>query len=178
MDALRIRGGCSATNLQRLNACRMWLQVMRVSDISNADGKFLRHECMVGIRAPTYKASSNWPQRGRLPKSWWTLWKRKMQLVFSCDGASPKLWCPLGQWNTAMKKGEWEIVHSAMSGRSEIFRRQQDGKYEVYTDEGRNFGKYASVSSVSCGRDDRIPNDAVPASLRQRRKDGKQRAIF
>jgi hypothetical protein len=40
MDALRVRGSCTATELQQMNACRMWLQVARVSDISSADGKF------------------------------------------------------------------------------------------------------------------------------------------
>jgi hypothetical protein len=156
----------------------MWLQVMRVSNISSADGKFLCHECMVGILASTHQSSYDWPRQGRPPKGWWTLWKKKMQLVFSCDGASLKLRRPLGQWNTAMKTDEWEIVHSAMSGQSEIFRRQQDGDYEVYIDAGRTSGKHTSVSSLPCGRVDRIPDDAVPASLGPRWKDGKQRVIF
>jgi len=38
MDALRLRGQCSTSDLQHLNACRMFLQVSRLSDIASADG--------------------------------------------------------------------------------------------------------------------------------------------
>ena len=38
MDALRQRGNCTAPELQRINACCMFLQVTRLSDISSVDG--------------------------------------------------------------------------------------------------------------------------------------------
>jgi hypothetical protein len=44
MDALRVRGACTPKELQRLNACRMHLQVYQVSEISRADGTFLRKD--------------------------------------------------------------------------------------------------------------------------------------
>jgi hypothetical protein len=56
MDALRVHGGCTATKLQRMNACRMWLQVARVSDISSADGWFIRKECLVGTKTTIYRS--------------------------------------------------------------------------------------------------------------------------
>ena len=49
MDAFRKRGGCTATELQRLNACRMYLQVSRLSDIASADGNFLRSGVLNGV---------------------------------------------------------------------------------------------------------------------------------
>jgi hypothetical protein len=73
MDAMRESGGCSATELQQLNACRMWLQVARVSDISSANGKFLLNESLVGSKLTTFQSSSHWPQQGRPPKQWWSL---------------------------------------------------------------------------------------------------------
>jgi hypothetical protein len=54
MDVVRERGGCTATELQCINACRMWLQVTQISDISSADGKFLRAESLAGIQLHTY----------------------------------------------------------------------------------------------------------------------------
>jgi hypothetical protein len=67
------------------------MQVTRVSDIASADGKFLRHKCLVGTLQTTYQSSLQWPRQGRPPKAWWTLWKEKMQLILSCDGVLPKL---------------------------------------------------------------------------------------
>jgi hypothetical protein len=127
MDAMRERGSCSATELQRLNACRMWLQVARVSDIASADGKFLRNECLVGSTSSPFQSRSDWPRQGQPPKQWWFLWKKKIKLVLSCNGVSSKLRCPLGKWNAAMNMDEWDEVFSAMSGKAEIFRRQQNG---------------------------------------------------
>jgi hypothetical protein len=48
MDAIRQRGGCTATSMQQINACCMYLQVTRLSNITSADGKHLRKECLIG----------------------------------------------------------------------------------------------------------------------------------
>jgi hypothetical protein len=178
MDAMREQGGCSATELQRLNACRMWLQVARVSHIASADGKFLRNESLVGSKSTTFHSRSDWPQQGRPPKQWWFLWKKKLKLVLSCNRVSSKLRCPLGQWNAAMNMDEWEEVFSAMSGKAEIFRRQQNGEYDVYGDENGVQGTHVLVSANRQGTVDQSPEDAVPASLGTRRKDGRQRLVF
>jgi hypothetical protein len=63
MDVIRERGGCTATKLQRINACRMCLQVARILDISSADRVFLRAESLAGIQSQTYQLSSQWPRR-------------------------------------------------------------------------------------------------------------------
>jgi hypothetical protein len=105
MDALRVRGSCTATDLQRLNACRMWLQVARVSDISSANRRFLRKECLVGTNTATYPSSTRWPRQGRPPKTWWSLWKKKIQAVLLINGVSPTLRVPLGRWHAEMKRG-------------------------------------------------------------------------
>jgi ribonuclease HI/exonuclease III len=178
MDALRERGDCSATELQRINACRMFLQVARVSDITSADGKFLRTESLVGRKTTTYRSSSHWPRQGRPPKLWWSLWKKKLQLILSCNGASSKLRLPLGQWSTAMLQHEWETVHSAMSGQSEIFIRQQNGEYAVFGAEGSTTGKHLRVSHTKIGTTDRCPTDAVPVSMGPKRRDGSQRVTL
>ena len=178
MDAIRERGGCSTTELQRVNACRMWLQVARVSDISSADGKFLRTESLVGIQTQAYLSSSHWPRQERPPKLWWSLWKKKVKLALSCNGVSQKLRYPLGQWNAVMQIEEWEVVYSAMSGQPELFCRNNNGEYDVYVDDAGSFGKYTMVSAVSRGIVDRCPSDAVPAFTGPRRKDGRQRVSY
>jgi hypothetical protein len=48
MDALRIRGQCTSREMQRLNACRMYLRVSRLSEIATAQGTRLRAEELQG----------------------------------------------------------------------------------------------------------------------------------
>jgi hypothetical protein len=118
MDAVRTRGGCTAIELQRLNACRMYLQVSRVSDITSADGKFLRHNILVGHNSLPYQTGTTWPRQGRPPKLWWLLWKRMLQGVLSTNGVSSILRQPLGEWLPTAQLADWEVVYSGMSGRA------------------------------------------------------------
>jgi ribonuclease HI len=178
MDALRERGMCTATELQRLNACRMWLQVARISDISSSDGKFLRIDCLTGIKTQPFRSQTKWPRQGRPPKQWWALWKRKVQRVLSSNGSSLTLRHSLGQWTEDINVKEWEVVYSGMSGTPEVFCRQLNGEYDVFRGEVGNCGTHAFVSAVCCGIVDRCPADSVPASLGQCRKDGRQRVSF
>jgi hypothetical protein len=78
MDGFRERSACTATQLQKLNACRMYLQVSRVSDITSADGKFIRSGILNGSDSTPYRSSTDWPRQGRPPKLWWLLWKNKL----------------------------------------------------------------------------------------------------
>ena len=178
MDAVRARGGCTAIELQRLNACCMYLQVSRVSDITNADGKFLRNNILVGRNSLPYQTGTKWPRQGRPPKSWWLLWKHTLKGVLSTNGASHILRHPLGNWLPAAQLDDWEEVYSGMSGRAELFRRQKEGDYKVYTDSDASRGRHKFVSSISRGRVNQCPSDSVPASLGPRRKDGRQRVSF
>jgi hypothetical protein len=56
MDAIRVRGECTATQMQRINACRMYLQVTQFSDIASADGKYLRKDCLQEQQAHSFRS--------------------------------------------------------------------------------------------------------------------------
>ena len=179
MDALRERGQCTASELQRLNACRMMLQVARVSDIASADGRFLRTDCLKGVNSGTFKSTTSWPRQGQPPKQWWVLWKKKIQAVFSRDGNSPSLRQPLGAWNDSMITDEWpEALYSGISGRAEVFCRQDNGEFKVYADTVANRGRHNYIMSTACDTVDHVPMDSVPASLGPIRKDGRQRVSW
>jgi hypothetical protein len=67
MDGIQLRSGCTATQLQRINACRMFLQVSRVSDISSANGRFLRQDVLLGKATTYFQSATRWPRQGRPP---------------------------------------------------------------------------------------------------------------
>jgi hypothetical protein len=69
MDGICTLGGCTATELQRI-ACRMFLQVSRMPDITSENGKFLRQDVLLGKPSTNFKSSMSWPRQGRPPKAW------------------------------------------------------------------------------------------------------------
>jgi hypothetical protein len=68
MDAIRERGDCTATQMQQINACRMYLRATRLSDIASADGKNLRKDCLQGHQAHSFCSQMRWPRQGNPPK--------------------------------------------------------------------------------------------------------------
>ena len=102
MDALREQGGCTSTELVRLNACRVLLQVARLSDIASADGRTIRDDILKGTVAAFYASRNRWPRQGRPPWQWWNLWRQKLKTAFSIDGSVPTLRHKLGTWNRQM----------------------------------------------------------------------------
>jgi hypothetical protein len=96
MDAIRERGGCTATQLQRINACRMFLRVTRLSDIACAAGTHIRGECLQGQEIHLFRSTMRWPRQGRPPKVWWNLWAKTLKQVFNKDGGNTRLRHDLG----------------------------------------------------------------------------------
>jgi ribonuclease HI len=175
MDGIQLRSGCTATELQQINACRMFLQVSRVSDISSANGRFLRRDVLMGKATTYFQSVTRWPRQGRPPREWWSLWCKGLKRAFSKNGSSADLRVPLCHWNSDLQQGEWETLFSVMSGSSEVFQRRNDGEYDVYTDLVGTRGNHYYVSDTVCGRVDRLPIDAAPAELEPTRKDGRRR---
>jgi hypothetical protein len=148
MDALRMRGDCTATQLQRLNACRMYLQVARVSDIASADRTKLRNDSLVGRHSLTYTSTSKWPRQGRPPKDWWSLWRTKLRRAFLADGESPQLRHRLGPWNADLQD-EWStVIWLGASGDYEVYERRVDGRYDVFKQMEAN-SRHNSVAAIS-----------------------------
>jgi hypothetical protein len=96
MDALRIRGQCTARDMKRLNACRMCLRVSRLSEIATAQGTRLRAEVLKGQNEGIHLSGARWLRQARPLAKDWTFWSRKLKEVFSIDGGSPSLRTHLG----------------------------------------------------------------------------------
>ena len=166
MDAFRTRGDCTATQLTRLNACRLFLRVARVSDIATIQGHRLRTEIAKGKDDNVYSSQINWPRQSRPPPECWKLWKTTLQHVFSTDGKSLTLRHPLGSWLPAMQLDEWNTFTHTVQGRTEVYRRAPNGQYQVYSEAsitGRH-GRQA-INTASFSYVDTLPFGASPAEL-------------
>ena len=168
MDAFRVRGGLTASELQKLNACRMHLQVARLSDIVSGNGKLLLKNILLGNREERHHVSqARWPRQGRPVHKSWLLWKRVIQKVFSTNGSCNTLRDPLGDWLSSTNPSEWAAVAS-LSPQPKVYIRQEDGSYTLHCrDTDSRSTRKLFVSTQSLQSVDSVPADAVPVTLRQ-----------
>lgn len=80
--------------LRCINTCRLYLQVITVSDITTARGDRLLSSVMVGDRDPARSSNLLWPTVPRPPNSFWHAWR--LFLEFFARGR--KLMTSLGNW--------------------------------------------------------------------------------
>ena len=177
MDAIRTRGNCTAIELQRMNACRMFLKVNRLSDIANADGKFLREECLKGQQRHFFRSATKWPRQGNPPKSWWTLWSRKLRHVFAADGVNTKLRRTLGKWTETLNIQEWTTTCHMSSGTVECYVKRPDGAYNMFRNNQSSNGRYSQVHEHPIGTVDSLPQNSVPAVMGNRNRAGQCRIL-
>jgi len=86
--------GYKANQLLSLNRCRLYLQVIYLSDLVSADGKLIIPDCKRGIRLRDRVSSLNWPIQAKPPQSAWTLWQQALAHFEHRD----KLLIPLKNW--------------------------------------------------------------------------------
>jgi hypothetical protein len=85
-----------------LNACRMYYQVTRLSDITTPDGSRLMAKISNGMLSReqfnvVYKPQNEWPEQERPNKTSWKLWQKALRLTVR--NVSGRLYKPLGSWN-------------------------------------------------------------------------------
>ena len=105
----------SATAMQCINRCRIFLQATTISDITNAEGDRINDYAWnnnPNIMNPR-RSKHAWPIQPRPGKKSWRAWKAALQQYLSANGKGQKLRQPLGQWliqQTASRQ-EWNWYH-------------------------------------------------------------------
>ena len=98
MDDLT-RSPSSNIQLIQLNACRLYLNIIHLSDIVNPDGKTINNNFLIGCK-PTYPSSKlKWPHQQYPSVKAWKLWNITMRKVFNIqDNLTLEPFSRLGQW--------------------------------------------------------------------------------
>ena len=73
--------GLSLAILQKLNYCRMYLKVNRLSDIVTNDGQHIQVGYLNG-RKVNQASTHEWPRQQKPSITIWKLWKSKLQQTF------------------------------------------------------------------------------------------------
>jgi hypothetical protein len=92
----------SPAQQRQINHCRLYLQILLLSDITSANGGLLLPEISLGQCLPARHSDLQWPDFQRPPD--WSAWHMLLQYI----SHSNRLLHPLGDWLlTPHQKWEW-----------------------------------------------------------------------
>jgi len=127
-------------NIMRiLNSCRLFLQVITVSDISSVDGKYILPQVKAGVPIPYRNSTLEWPIQGRLLPSEWSIWRN--HLAYLEDKG--RLITPLGAWTGATHQ-RWN-THFNLEDQSLFLR--ENNTTNIYHPVARSRGPHTRSST-------------------------------
>ena len=144
--------------LKLVNACRLYLGVVLLSDIVTPDGTVLTQECIQGKRSSHSTPKGLLPYQQRPGPRAWQLWRKFLRL-FTISTSKNRLLHPLGPWivtgNNTLR--QWHCYFSIPTVQLFVFH---DARYDVYAPlmHGRFVNTGLTVTS--------LPATSVPAVTR------------
>jgi hypothetical protein len=98
--------GIRDDQLQRLNRCRLFLQVLTISDITTGCGTKITKAAWNGVRDTTRTSSYQWPSQGIPSALDWVLWRQSLTTVLRLQSGT-QLIRPLGHWFPTVEQCRW-----------------------------------------------------------------------
>ena len=116
----------SHTDTKRINACRNYLRVTFLSEISNIKGTALITGSLIGDKSKIVNSNLGWPNQSKPNISTWLLWSRTIKRIY-CAQSQSGLLRPskrLGQWtkNQTQSTQQHNFLYSPST--KEIYFRQ------------------------------------------------------
>ena len=165
---------------KQINQCRLYLQVLRISDLCNGSGDELIPEATT----PTYrerkhsKTNLEWPRQELPPEGSWKVWTKALRRLFLEDktGAlrSYKLTNPLGYW---LKTEDTTWQHTYSPSTNQIYERRRDNLYYAYCRTSR-WSNYFSDDDETARIQTIPPIDSYPVTQGDRSPKGQQYSIY
>jgi hypothetical protein len=128
MDEILASPLISTKDYNKMNYCRMYLQVTTLADITTSDGKRIRSDIQAGDRNVLHRDQTiDWPYQQKPGKNSWMKWKKNLRLVF-CHQADA-LRNTLGQWTIK----EESIWNNRYSKDLNILYTKRNGEWYAHT---------------------------------------------
>eukprot|EP00978_Attheya_sp_CCMP212_P030095 scaffold109546_cov35-Attheya_sp.AAC.1 len=155
MDAILSSPTISPSKYEVLNYCRMHLQVTTLSDIATSDGKYIRHDALLGCTDwSKFLDVMQWPNQPRPDPDSWKLWDKTIRTLF-CNEDGQKLRQPLGKWTeTETKKWKFRYSHS-----HQALYRYSKSKWHRHQNLKRSRRR---ILSEDASQPTPLPTDSVP----------------
>jgi hypothetical protein len=131
-----IAAGTQFTNneLSHINRCRLYLQIMTLSDITNGNGTLLRQGVLKGNIQRMNESHYLWPRQTRPGVASWRLWRKAIKTTFMREiNLHLKIEYHLGPWNDGSRTGwKWFLVRETQK----LYQRVGN-RWKVHTRAGR-----------------------------------------
>lgn len=108
-----VANGVTKTTLKRLHACRIYLQVITVSDICDAAGRLILNDCLNGRLTRDRVSSFKWPAQPRPNQRAWKTWQDTVLRIYSRQ-TSNRLRTDLGLW-VARSHQNWKWFYDIVN---------------------------------------------------------------
>jgi hypothetical protein len=96
MDIIINAGSFTPHQIKLFNACRLYLGVTLLSDITSSSGTFIHRTYQQGIRPTTHNPKTIFPYQNNPNAASWRIWRRGLALL--THPASLLLQHPLSHW--------------------------------------------------------------------------------
>ena len=128
LTAAFIQQGYRNSQLQTLNTCRKYLQVITLGDITGADGTCILPLIKQGRRSLTSTSNYTWPFQPMPPPAAWKLWRQAIRRTFEFQG-SVKAHLHSSRWAShPPRKFHWYFN----TNMNYLFKRSNDSKWQLY----------------------------------------------
>ena len=85
MDELT-RGSSSHKQLIKINACRLYLNIIHLSNIVNSEGKTVNNNFLIGCKLDYPSSKLKWPHQKYPSTKAWKLWNTTIRKEFNIQG--------------------------------------------------------------------------------------------
>jgi hypothetical protein len=108
------------TQIKRVNYCRMYLNVLLISDIATANGTAIDPSMYKG-KAPIVGGTKHQVKQARPNETSWKQWRRLLNMI-AYSKSDHRLRVPLGRWLHSWDKlrGKWPFLYNATNDK--LFR--------------------------------------------------------
>ena len=161
MDILT-RNISSKTTLQRLNACRLFLQVTLLSKIGTTNGKDIQNNILKGKRK-SIESNKHWPRQKFPDIATWKMWKSILKKNFFSYKNHLQSKFQLGSWDYLPSQLARKYTFLYISALNEIYQRQGKTIVNWFANEKRRTTITHNVDSQDTVPS--IPVDAHPINF-------------
>ena len=155
-----ISAGFTGKDLRLLNACRLFLGVVLLSDIATLDGKHISPNAINGIKSTVSEPKGLLPYQSKPGPQSWALWRRFLRTFTGPGRTNSTLSTSLGRW-LHTGTSTHRLWHQYLSkATSELF---------VWTDTGlfQRYIYHVSVFLPTNSTVPTIPSASIPVATRQ-----------
>jgi len=151
--------------LRALNFCRVYLQVITLSDICSADGTYILPQAKAGSPLPYRTSTLDWPNQGKPLPADWATWRHSLAYLEERG----KLQTPLGAWIHKSHQ-QWQTFYDPAN--TQLFLQETPGQINVIQQALRNTSRRtrSSIKPVydmsKQQRADPPLSSTVPATIR------------